>query len=464
MQDHIIEASHLSKKFARSLRRAMVYGLRDLARAALLPRRFRSPGLAGRLADGASSGLPAAPAPLDEGLRESEFWALRDVCFAIRPGECVGVIGNNGAGKSTLFSLLSGIYEPTGGRAVIRGRLQALIALGAGFHPVLSGRENIYISASIFGLTTRQIDALMERIIDFSELGPFIDAPVKTYSSGMYVKLGFSVAAHLDPDILLIDEVLAVGDASFQEKCIGHSRKMVNAGKTIMLVSHNLVRIQAMAQRAIWLEHGRVVRDGPTQTVVEAYKESVIREMAERKAGAGESLAGRPAVIRRVELLDASDRIVTRLRAGERASARLFVSCQRAVPVAQLWLVIYDAVNESPLVSASMFDDGHAVRLEAGESCIRVDFETLPLRGGARLRLSAGLREPAGEILLADSFATDPVAVDGDVHCCLQGRGGLKPLKLDARAPIAAGYRWTVDGAARLDDLAAGGAPSAGGE
>ncbi|HDL77150.1 MAG TPA: ABC transporter ATP-binding protein, partial [Lentisphaerae bacterium] len=289
----------------------MVYGLADIARASLFPHRYRSPHLRARLNDaealdseraagGASSG---GPRRTDVGtLRRSEFWALRDVSFQLRRGECLGLIGPNGAGKSTLFSILSGIYEPTRGRAVIRGRLQALIALGAGFHPMLSGRENIYVNGAVFGLTSREIDRLVDRIIEFSELGEFIDAPIKTYSSGMLVRLGFSVAAHLDPDILLVDEVLAVGDARFQLKCLDHMRRLINSGKAQMLVSHYMHNIQGLCDRVIWLDQGRIKAEGPADEVTRRYTEFMYRAGDDDRAAEQCEISGYPALIRGVEV------------------------------------------------------------------------------------------------------------------------------------------------------------------
>ena len=306
-----IRVEHVSKKFARSLKKAMLYGLADIARIALLPRRFRSPNLAARQADARresnGSPMPEAstpnklhpssfiPHPPAEGLRPSEFWALRDISFDVRPGECVGIIGHNGAGKSTLFSVLSGIYGPTIGHVEIRGRLQALIALGAGFHPLLSGRENIYINAAILGMKTREINALLGQIIDFSELQDFIDAPVKNYSSGMLVRLGFSVAAHMNPDVLLVDEVLAVGDMAFQRKCLEFMQSLFARKVAVVLVSHNMASIEAVASRVLWLDHGRLRMDEEPKRVIAAYTASQLEKAADikrREGGLGSEIGG----------------------------------------------------------------------------------------------------------------------------------------------------------------------------
>ena len=200
------------------------------------------------------------------------FWALRDLSFDVVRGEALGVIGRNGAGKSTLLKLLAGITAPTSGRIVIDGRLAALIEVGSGFHPELSGRENVYLSGAILGMRRREIAAKFDQIVEFAGVSPFIDMPVKWYSSGMYVRLGFSIAAHLDPDILLIDEVLAVGDGAFQEQCLARIRALRRSGTTAILISHDLAAIEQLCDRVMLLEGGRVVASGDPQAVVRAYR------------------------------------------------------------------------------------------------------------------------------------------------------------------------------------------------
>ena len=199
------------------------------------------------------------------------FWALRDVSFEIKAGEVVGIIGRNGAGKSTLLKVLSRITEPTSGHADIHGRLSALLEVGTGFHSELSGRENIYLNAAILGMKKREIGRKFDEIVAFSEVEKFIDTPVKHYSSGMYLRLAFAVAAHLEPDILLIDEVLAVGDASFQKKCLGKMQDVANAGRTVLFVSHNMGAIRSLCTRGIVLHQGQVHQVGDVGRSVEAY-------------------------------------------------------------------------------------------------------------------------------------------------------------------------------------------------
>jgi lipopolysaccharide transport system ATP-binding protein len=200
------------------------------------------------------------------------FWALQDVTLAVGRGEALGLIGRNGSGKSTLLSCLAGIYRPTRGAVSTDGRVVALLELGTGFHPELSGRDNIFLNASLYGLHNRDVARRLSAITDFAELGDFIDAPVKTYSSGMYSRLAFAVAVHLDPEILLLDEILSVGDQAFQRKCVERMQEFMRAGKTIIFVSHSLGQIVNVCQRAIWLEEGRVVIDGGSVEVVAAYE------------------------------------------------------------------------------------------------------------------------------------------------------------------------------------------------
>lgn len=199
------------------------------------------------------------------------FWPIRDLSVDIYPGQSLGLIGPNGSGKSTLLKLIAGILEPTTGQITVCGRISSLLELGAGFHPDLTGRENIFLNGSIYGLSRQQIQGRMESIIDFAELGDFIDTPVKFYSSGMYVRLGFAVAIHTEPDLLLVDEVLAVGDQIFQQKCLSRIRKLQDEGVTIIMVSHGLGDIATMCDRAIWLNEGQPKMMGPAQDVADKY-------------------------------------------------------------------------------------------------------------------------------------------------------------------------------------------------
>jgi ABC-type polysaccharide/polyol phosphate transport system ATPase subunit len=205
------------------------------------------------------------------GSRREVFWALRGVNLTIRRGEFVGIVGRNGAGKSTLLGIMAGSVFPHTGDVEIHGRIGALLELGAGFHHDLTGRENIYLNASLLGLTEQEIDRQFESIVDFSELEKFIDVPLRNYSSGMHVRLGFSVAIHINPDILIMDEALAVGDFAFQKKCLARIAEFKARGKTLVFVSHGLDQVSGLCDRAVWLDQGVVRGDGPVREVLAAY-------------------------------------------------------------------------------------------------------------------------------------------------------------------------------------------------
>jgi ABC-type polysaccharide/polyol phosphate transport system ATPase subunit len=209
--------------------------------------------------------------------RYSDFWAVRDVSFDVKRGEALGIIGHNGAGKSTILKLLANITTPSSGEITINGRLAALIEVGSGFHQELTGRENVYLNGSILGMRRREITDKLESIFDFAGVRQFIDTPVKRYSSGMYVRLGFSIAAHLDPDILLLDEVLAVGDAAFQAKCIRRITELKEAGTTIVFISHDLGAVEAFCDRVLLMERGQLVANGTPHEVIHEYQESAGR-------------------------------------------------------------------------------------------------------------------------------------------------------------------------------------------
>jgi lipopolysaccharide transport system ATP-binding protein len=224
--------------------------------------------------------------------KDKGFWALRDISFDLKEGEVLGIVGRNGAGKSTLLKLLSRITTPDEGRITVRGRIGSLLEVGTGFHPELTGRENVFMNGILLGMTHREVARKFDEIVAFSGVGEFLDTPVKRYSSGMRVRLGFAVAAHLDPEILVIDEVLAVGDAEFQRKCLGRMNTVASEGRTVLFVSHQMDAILSLCTRAIWLESGRMKLDGLAKDVVPSYLSSAtnaaISEIADRQDRSGE--------------------------------------------------------------------------------------------------------------------------------------------------------------------------------
>ncbi len=266
----LVVAEHVSKKFCRSLKRSLWYGLKDIG-GALLPSRQEQAAL--------HEALPA--------LRRDEFMAVADVSFELRRGECLGLIGHNGAGKSTLLKILNGLLPPDGGRITARGRVAALIELNAGFNPILSGRENIFNEAALLGFTMSETRAKFESIVDFAEIGDFLDMPVQNYSSGMRVRLGFAVAAHMEPDILLIDEVLAVGDVAFRFKCLNAIGDLMKTS-AVVFVSHAMPQVFRLCTDLIVMDHGAVTYQGTSIAEGVAIYLSLFRESAETVTGSGE--------------------------------------------------------------------------------------------------------------------------------------------------------------------------------
>lgn len=205
---------------------------------------------------------------------KDSFWALKNINLNVNPGEVIGIIGKNGAGKSTLLKLLSRITPPTEGEIILRGRVASLLEVGTGFHPELTGRENIYLNGTILGMTRKEIIQKFDQIVDFAEIHKFLDTPVKHYSSGMYMRLAFAIAAHIEPEILIVDEVLAVGDIAFQKKCLGKMEEVGKEGRTILFVSHNLSAIKSLCKRTVLLDNGKIIKDGPSEGVINHYLKS----------------------------------------------------------------------------------------------------------------------------------------------------------------------------------------------
>jgi ABC-2 type transport system ATP-binding protein len=254
-----------------------------------------------------------------------EFWALRNVCFEIPAGSTFGLIGENGSGKSTLLKCIARILRPETGSIRTTGSVAALLELGSGFHPELTGRENVYLNGSILGIKKAEIDRKFDEIVDFSGIEQFIDQPVKNYSSGMYVRLGFSVAINIDPDILLVDEVLAVGDAGFQEKCMEKFADFRRAGKTVVIVSHAMGSLRTMCDQAAWLQRGEIVNVGNAVDVVDVYVDETHADHVDLANG-GSRWGSGEATISKVEMLDAHGDPVTRARTGDPVTFRMHFS------------------------------------------------------------------------------------------------------------------------------------------
>jgi ABC-2 type transport system ATP-binding protein/lipopolysaccharide transport system ATP-binding protein len=260
-----------------------------------------------------------------------EIWALRDVTFSVAEGQTIGVIGRNGAGKSTLLKILSRITEPTEGVARTRGRVGALLEVGTGFHPELTGRENVYLNGALLGMTRHDIDARFDDIVEFAGVARFLDTPIKRYSSGMYLRLAFAVAAHVEPDIMIVDEVLAVGDAEFQQRCLGRMASLEREGRTVVFVSHDLAAIARLCPTAVWLDHGEVQQIGPTAEVVGAYLRGTGRT-AVGSADLGRGLRGGPVTLLAVRVLDREGRPTERVDRGDEIVVEVEYDLHERVP------------------------------------------------------------------------------------------------------------------------------------
>ncbi len=275
-----------------------------------------------------------------EELQEKEFWAIKDLSFQVKRGEALGIIGPNGAGKSTILKLLSGILRPNKGGIKVKGKLSALIEVGAGFHPDLTGRENIYLNGAILGMTRKEVDKKFDEIVEFSELEEFINTPVKRYSSGMYARLGFSVAAHLDPDILLVDEVLSVGDISFQAKCIEKIRKMKEGDVTIVFISHNMGAVLDLCPRTILLHKGEVIADGRTENIIKEYRAaSSQKKITQTKNSDKENGLIK---IRSVSFHDHEGYEKLAFRTGDKMAIKIILEAQQKISSPVLGIAFYD--------------------------------------------------------------------------------------------------------------------------
>lgn len=314
---------------------------------------------------------------LSTGEDPDHVWALRDVSFSLRRGEVLGVIGRNGSGKSTLLKILSRVTAPTAGSAKYNGRIASLLEVGTGFHPELSGRENIFLNGAILGMNIREVQKRFDEIVAFAEVEKFIDTPVKRYSSGMYVRLAFAVAAHLDPEILVVDEVLAVGDFAFQAKCLGKMGEVASRGRTVLFVSHNLASIQNLCQSAIWLDCGSVAMGkDEVSKVLSAYEKSGRSDSGAVDIRPGQHRVLSPFQIRRIETLGVDGRPTPLLKYGEPVRLRLVCACSEAMTGVRSGI----AIRSNGLVLTTLLSGEN--RFAASNSTIALD---CVIPGGALL-------------------------------------------------------------------------------
>jgi lipopolysaccharide transport system ATP-binding protein len=373
--DWVIRAERLAKKYRiRHHRQARYNTLRDtLAEAARSLFHHREQALTGQ--------------PQPHAKRE-DFWALREVSFEVRPGDKLGIIGRNGAGKTTLLKILSRITEPSEGRVEIRGRVASLLEVGTGFHPELTGRENIFLNGAILGMRRREIGRKFDEIVAFAEVEQFLDTPVKFYSSGMYVRLAFAVAAHLEPEILLIDEVLAVGDAAFQKKCLGKMEDVAREGRTLLFVSHNMNAIVTLCNRCIMVQDGKIVHDGNTAEVTSSYHSSFI-SLAESSADLmkvdryGSGRAKFTSI--KISPLSPDNSVQQNMVKGKDLKIELRIRAYANIREANVAVIVYDAMGYR-LIDANTALQGDFLTLEKGrEACVEFRLYNLLLKPGKYL-------------------------------------------------------------------------------
>ena len=367
---------------------------------------------------------------------DSSFWALKDVSFEVQPGEVVGIIGRNGAGKSTLLKILSRITEPTDGRVEVRGRMGSLLEVGTGFHPELTGRENIYMNGSILGMSRREIDRKFDEIVAFSEIEQFLDTPVKRYSSGMYVRLAFAVAAHLEPEILVVDEVLAVGDAQFQKKCLGKMQEVGHSGRTVLFVSHNMTAVKALCGRCIWLKGGQIGEDGePALAIRRSLAEMTDTSSAHQnlRNHPRRDSASRP-VMSEVRLTTLDGRETAAVSMGQGLS--IHVTLDSPMPLRPVLGLVIKEQYGGPLFGLNnRIVPGFHFATPLRQGCISCHYDALPLMPGSYgIDLYLG-NEYADIDVIRDAITFDVLAED------VFGSGKLPPA---VAGPICVPARWTL--------------------
>ena len=329
---------------------------------------------------------------------ENAYWAVKDVSFDVQPGEVVGLVGRNGAGKSTLLKLLSRITMPTSGRIEVRGRLGSLLEVGTGFHPELSGRENVYLNGSILGMTRREIAKKFDQIVEFSEIGKYLDTPVKHYSSGMYVRLAFAVAAHLEPDILIVDEVLAVGDATFQRRCIDRMTMLANQGRTILFVSHNMQLIPRFCQRAVYLQRGKVLEVGPADKVTQNYLDKLLEDSRSGDLSNKPRVGDGRARFVQAGLYDNTGRPMSVFTSGDDMTIRVEVETALTIPDVTIAVAI-QSLHGTRVVSGWSREAGFPVSLTPGKQSFQCKLRNVNIRPGQTVLVNLLLGTDLGAVI-----------------------------------------------------------------
>jgi lipopolysaccharide transport system ATP-binding protein len=368
----------------------------------------------------------------EEKLRQVDFWALRDVSLQIARGEVVGIIGSNGAGKSTMLKLLSRITVPTEGRIRIRGRVASLLEVGTGFHPELTGRENIFLNGAILGMSRSEIIRKFDEIVEFSEISQFLDTPVKRYSSGMYIRLAFSVAAHLDPEVLIIDEVLAVGDTAFQKKCLGKIGSFANTGRTVLFVSHNLDAVRALCQRCVWMKDGRVYKDGDADEVLDSYFNEMITEKSKYLTNPSYGLA-----LKKVALKNELGDHCSEFSPGEDLIVEITFDAQKELDRPYVTLAVY-GVNGS-CFTANMLLDGQRPGTLHGPGKLSCRFKGVPLLP-QNYTVKLSIRTDNGEEMIANYQEVAQFKVVADLSD--YGYQGAFLSRAATSTPVVIPYEW----------------------
>jgi lipopolysaccharide transport system ATP-binding protein len=362
------------------------------------------------------------------GFNSEDFWALRDVNFEIKRGDVVGIIGRNGAGKSTLLKVLSRITEPTSGCVTLNGRVASLLEVGTGFHPELTGRDNIFLNGAILGMTKVEIRRKFDEIVAFAEVERFLDTPVKRYSSGMYVRLAFSVAAHLEPEILIVDEVLAVGDAAFQKKCLGKIREVAaNSARTVIFVSHNMPVIQKICTKGILMENGRSTGCQPIQQAITAYMQADNGPSSREAMG----ILSRPVEVIGIQLADGTPGAPMSIVNGMPASLVLTVVVRERLVDARVTVAFGDSDGQR-IFALTSYHDGHPITLEAGKNTIVIGFMP-PFLYPDTFSLDLGFYSRTGETLLEAHGAGYITVEDSIEQAELPPRGGYGLVRVNSQ-------------------------------
>jgi lipopolysaccharide transport system ATP-binding protein len=362
------------------------------------------------------------------------IWALKDVSFEIQPGEVVGVIGRNGAGKSTLLKILSRITEPTEGRAVVRGRVGSLLEVGTGFHPELTGRENVYLNGAILGMKRAEVDRKFDEIVAFAEIEKLIDTPVKHYSSGMYLRLAFAVAAHLDPEILLVDEVLAVGDAAFQGKCLGKMKEVGEGGRTILFVSHNMAAIRTLCSRCILIREGRLAAQGDPADIVDDYLQGQQSSAGERTLQASPRPGRGMIRLTDVEILNSGLQKATSFATGERAIFRMHYLCCFDAPTNAHFEVKLKNHFGAVIVTFSTYLKQRPIPICPGQGSIECSVNSLQIAPG-RYTVELNCSTVDLEDLVPEATHID--IIDGVFH------GSHVRIKSEVHGVVLLTHEWT---------------------